>query len=302
MPGDLGWAHGRHPDVHPQRRHHPARRSASAPTRSRARTASRRSCSALEAGYRLLDTAVNYGNETRGRRGDPPLRPPPRRGAGRQQAPRPPPRVRRRRSPRCAGRCERLGLDHLDLHLIHWPNPSVGQVRRGLAGAGRPAGARAWSARSASPTSPRRTSTGSSTTPASRPAVNQIELHPRFPQAEMRAVHERLGIRTEAWSPMGKRQAPLDEAAGGRGRRARTASPRARSSCAGTCSSGSLPIPKSATPSASAQNLDVFGFELTDDEVAAITALGRARRPPLRRRPGHPRGDVTGRWLPSPAC
>jgi 2,5-diketo-D-gluconate reductase A len=87
-------------------------------------------------------------------------------------------------------------------------------------------------------------------------------------------VHERLGIRTEAWSPMGKRNAPLEEdpvtAAAGR---------------LGVTSGqvilrwhvqlGSLPIPKSANAERQRQNLDLFGFELTQDEVDAISALGK---------------------------
>ena len=124
------------------------------------------------------------------------------------------------------------------------------------------------------------------------PAVNQIELHPYFPQVEMRAVNERLGIRTESWSPLGKRQAPFTEPPVAAAAEKHGVTP-GQVILRWQVQLGSIPIPKSATPERQRQNLDVFGFELTDDEVAAITALGRARRPALRRRPGHPRGDVS---------
>ena len=104
------------------------------------------------------------------------------------------------------------------------------------------------------------------------PAVNQIELHPRFPQAEMREVHERLGIRTEAWSPMGKRRAPLDEPAVTAAAKAHGVSP-GQVILRWHVQLGSLPIPKSADPERQRQNLDVFGFELTDREVEAISGL-----------------------------
>ena len=85
-------------------------------------------------------------------------------------------------------------------------------------------------------------------------------------------MHERLGIRTEAWSPMGKRQAPLEEPAV-------TAAAERLGVTAGQVilrwhvQIGSLPIPKSGNPERQRQNLDIFGFELTDDEVAGISGL-----------------------------
>ena len=88
----------------------------------------------------------------------------------------------------------------------------------------------------------------------------------------MRAVHERLGIRTEAWSPMGKRRAPLEEARRHRGRRGARRLPRPGHPA--LARPARVPAdPQVRRPRRQAQNLDVFGFELTDDEVAAITAL-----------------------------
>jgi diketogulonate reductase-like aldo/keto reductase len=107
------------------------------------------------------------------------------------------------------------------------------------------------------------------------PAVNQIELHPLFPQARMRAVHADLGIRTEAWSPMGKRQAQYD-APPVRDAAERHGVTPGQVILRWHVQLGSIPIPKSATPSRQAENLHLFGFELTAEEVAAITALGRA--------------------------
>ena len=153
------------PTYDPQRRHHPARhRLRHLPAEGRGRRR-RRSSSALEIGYRLLDTAVNYENEAEVGEA---LR--------RSGVPRDEVQVASKLPGRhhayddaiasVHGSLERLGLDHLDLAPDPLAQPQRRPVRRGLAGARRPAAARGWSARSASPTSPRRTSSGSSTTPA----------------------------------------------------------------------------------------------------------------------------------------
>ena len=226
--------------------------------------------SALEAGYRLLDTAVNYENESEVGEA---LR--------RSGLPRDEVQVTSKLPGRhhayddaiasVHGSLERLGLDHLDLHLIHWPNPSVGKY------------VEAWRALVDLQAQGLIRSVGVSNFTEAHleqiieatgvtPAVNQVELHPRFPQEQMRQVHERLGIRTEAWSPMGKRQAPLEEPAV-------TAAAQRLGVTPGQVilrwhvQLGSLPIPKSANPERQRQNLDVFGFELTDHEVAAISGL-----------------------------
>src|SRR6188472_2604150 len=151
--------------------------------------------SAIEAGYRLLDTAVNYGNETDVGEA---LR---RSGLPRDQV-----QVTSKLPGRhhgyddavasVHGSLERLGLDHLDLHLIHWPNPSVGKY------------VEAWRAlvdlreqglvRSIGVSNFTEAHLGNIIDETGvTPAVNQVELHPRFPQQEMREVHESLDIRTE---------------------------------------------------------------------------------------------------------
>ena len=106
------------------------------------------------------------------------------------------------------------------------------------------------------------------------PAVNQIELHPYFPQLEMQRVHDGLGVVTESWSPLGKRQAPFSEPPVAEAAERHGVTP-GQVILRWQLQQGNLPIPKSATPSRQRENLDVFGFELTDDEMAAITGLAR---------------------------
>lgn len=226
--------------------------------------------SAIEVGYRLLDTAVNYENE---------------REVGEA--------VRRSGLPRedvviaskIPGRhhgyddaiasvrasLAALGVERTDLHLIHWPNPSRGlyvDAWRALVQLQRDGLVRSIGVSNFTEEHLTRIIDATGVVPA----VNQVELHPRFPQEEMRAVHERLGIRTEAWSPMGKRRAPLDEDAV-------TAAAAAHGVTPGQVilrwhlQLGSLPIPKSADPTRQAQNLDVLGFELDPAQMAAVSAL-----------------------------
>jgi 2,5-diketo-D-gluconate reductase A len=226
--------------------------------------------SAIEAGYRLLDTAVNYENEAEVGEA---LR---RSGLPRDQV-----QVASKLPGRhhgyddamasVRGSLERLGLDHMDLHLIHWPNPGRGKY------------VEAWRALVQLQKDGLVRSIGVSNFTAEHlrtiiddtgvtPSVNQIELHPRFPQEEMRRVHEELGIRTEAWSPMGKRRAPLDEDVVTSAAKEHGVSP-GQVILRWHVQIGSLAIPKSSDPERQRQNLDVFGFELTDDQVAAISGL-----------------------------
>ncbi len=228
---------------------------------------------AIQTGYRLLDTAVNYQNEHE---------------VGEA--------VRRSGLPReelvvtskIPGRhhayadavsstedsLRRLGLDYLDLHLIHWPNPSrdlyveawralVDLRARGLV--------RSIGVSNFTEAHLTRLVEATGVTPA----VNQVELHPRFPQERQRAVHERLGIRTESWSPLGKAQAQYDAAPVRDAAERHGVSP-AQVILRWHVELGSVPIPKSGDPGRQAANLDVFGFSLTAEEVAAIGALGLA--------------------------
>lgn len=228
--------------------------------------------SAVEGGYRLLDTAVNYGNETEVGEA---IR---RSGIDRDQL------VVQSKVPgrdhafdkavaSVEGSLERLGIEQLDVALIHWPNPSVGLYvdayralvecrERGLV---RSVGVSNF-------TEKHLTEIIDATGVV--PAINQVELHPLFPQEQLRAVHERLGVRTESWSPLGKRNAPFGADPVAAAAEAHGVSP-AQAILRWQVQLGALPLPKSADPERQRANLDVFGFELDDAEVAAISALGR---------------------------
>jgi 2,5-diketo-D-gluconate reductase A len=226
--------------------------------------------SALEAGYRMLDTAVNYENESEVGEA---LR---RSGLPRDEV------VVASKIPgrhhayddaiaSVRGSLERLGVERTDLHLIHWPNPSQGtyvEAWRALVQLQRDGLVRSIGVSNFTEEHLTRIIDDTGVVPA----VNQVELHPRFPQAGMREVHERLGVRTEAWSPMGKRRAPLEERAVAEAADAHGVSP-GQVILRWHVQLGSLPIPKSADPQRQRENLDVFGFELTAEEVNAISGL-----------------------------
>lgn len=228
--------------------------------------------SALEAGYRLLDTAVNYGNEEEVGEA---LR---RSGVPREDvaiATKIPGRFHAKSLALESLRdsADRLGVDRLDVALIHWPNPSQDlypQAWEALVDARREGLVRTVGVSNFTAQHLRRIIDETGVTPA----VNQIELHPYFPQQQMRTLHEELGIRTQAWSPMGKRQAPFDAPPVADAAAAHGVAP-GQVILRWHVQLGSLPLPKSATPERQRQNLDVFGFELTQAEMAAITALGR---------------------------
>ena len=228
---------------------------------------------AIEAGYRLVDTAVNYENEVEVGEA---IR---RSGVPRDElvvASKIPGRHHAYDAAIASVResLDRLGLERTDLHLIHWPNPSQGayvEAWRALVQLQKDGLVRSIGVSNFTEEHLERIIDDTGVVPA----VNQVELHPRFPQERMRAVHERLGIRTEAWSPMGKRRAPLEEDAVRTAADAHGVSP-GQVILRWHVQLGSLPIPKSADPARQAQNLDVFGFELTDDEVAAISGLAEA--------------------------
>lgn len=226
--------------------------------------------SAAEAGYRLFDTAVNYGNEEAVGEG---LR---RSGLPREEL---------RVTSKLPGRhhaydeaiasvresLDRLGLDYLDLHLIHWPNPSVdkySEAWRALVDLQSEGLVRSIGVSNFTEQHLRRIIEETGVTPS----VNQIELHPRFPQEEMRRVHDGLGIRTEAWSPLGKGNVQDEPAVTGPAERLGVTP--GQVVLRWHVQLGSLAIPKSGNPERQRQNIDVFDIELTDEEVAAITALG----------------------------
>ncbi|GAB79099.1 Aldo/keto reductase [Austwickia chelonae] len=226
--------------------------------------------SALEAGYRLIDSAVNYENEQEVGEA---IR---RSGVPREEivvTTKIPGRFHARdEAVSCVEESLRvMGLEQIDLVLVHWPNPSVGKYveafqalvtcrERGLV---RSVGVSNHSERHLQDVIG---ATGVV------PAVNQIELHPAFPQEKMLRVHGRMGIVTESWSPVArmKRVAPqIEEIA------AAHQVSSAQVILRWHLQRGCLPLPKSADPVRQKDNLDLFNFELSAEEIVTITGLGR---------------------------
>ncbi|NUR51886.1 MAG: aldo/keto reductase [Hamadaea sp.] len=165
----------------------------------------------------------------------------------------------------------KLGLDYLDLYLIHWPVPRQDKYTEAwrtlieLQEAGR---VRAIGVSNFTQANLTRVIDDSGVVPA----VNQIELHPRFNQAALRAYHAEHGIATEAWSPLGQGKGLLDDPV-----LAKIADTHGRTPAQVVLrwhlQLGNIVIPKSVTPSRIAENLDVFGFELSAPDMAAIDGL-----------------------------
>ncbi|MFF5896840.1 aldo/keto reductase [Streptomyces argenteolus] len=230
--------------------------------------------SALEAGYRSIDTAAVYGNEA---------------GVGRALAESGIPREELFVTTKLWNADQgydstlaafdaslaRLGLDQVDLYLIHWPTPArdlyadTWRALEKLLADGR---IRAAGVSNFQPAHLRRLREESSLIPA----VNQIELHPGLQQSELRAVHAESGIATEAWSPLAQ-GALLDEEVltSLAERHGRTP---AQIVLRWHLQLGNVVIPKSVTPARIRQNIDVFDFELSQADMDAIAGLDRGMR------------------------
>ena len=170
---------------------------------------------------------------------------------------------------------ERLGLDQVDLYLIHWPTPQFDtylDTWRALETLVRDGRLRAAGVSNFQPAHLQRIFDNSDLVPT----VNQIELHPGLQQHELRALHEQHGIATEAWSPLG-RGALLDDPVitALAGRLERTP---AQVILRWHIQLGNVVIPKSVTPSRIRENIDIFDFELTEDDMTAIGGLDRGQR------------------------
>ena len=229
---------------------------------------------AIESGYRLLDTAVNYENE---REVGEAMR---RSGLDRDEL-----IVTSKIPGRHHGREEavasieaslrELGLERIDLQLIHWPNPSVakqvetwqGMIDARERGLVRSIGVSNF-------TEPMLTELIEQT--GVTPAVNQVELHPYFPQTALRAFHAEHGIRTESWSPLARRSELLTEQIIHELAVVHDVSP-TQVVLRWHVELESTPIPKSADADRQRENADVFGFSLPEAHVAAISALERGR-------------------------
>jgi 2,5-diketo-D-gluconate reductase A len=229
---------------------------------------------ALETGYRLLDTAVGYNNET---------------GVGQAIKASGVARsdifltsktwehgydaVRRNLNESL----ERLGTDYLDLYLLHWPRPQVDLY------------VESWQALLDARSEGLLRSAGVSNftiehlarceaETGTAPELNQVELHPYFSQPELRAWHDEHGVVTESWGPLGLRAGGLfDEpavktVAGAHGRTP------AQVVLRWNLQRGNVVIPKSVTPERIRENWEVLDFTLTDKDLAEIDALDTGRR------------------------
>ena len=230
--------------------------------------------SALGAGYRLLDTALRYENEQ---------------GVGRAVREYDLPREDILVATKLAGRhhgydetikgfhesLANLGLDHVDIYLIHWPLPRLGKyvdswkamVELRDEGLVRSIGVSNFTEEHL-----RRVIAEGTVVPA----VNQIELHPTLTQEDIIAVNDELGIVTEAYSPLGL-SADLDNdtvraVARSVGRSA------AQVILRWHLQLGRVVFPKSVTPQRIQENFDVFDFELSEDQIQAISAVNSDNR------------------------
>jgi len=168
-----------------------------------------------------------------------------------------------------------LEFDYVDLFLIHWPLPKVGNyvdTWRALEEIYRSGRARAIGVSNFQPHHLRRLQDETEITPA----VNQIEVHPYLVQDEVRAYDAERGIATEAYSPIAQRLVLDDPTIVGIAERLdRTP---AQVTLRWHIQRGDIVFPKSVTRERVEENLDIFDFELSDDDMAAITGLNRDER------------------------
>jgi len=228
--------------------------------------------SAIRNGYRLLDSAVNYGNEA---------------AVGEAVRQSGVARAELRVASKLPGRrhryadaiaaveesLRRAGLDYFDLYLIHWPNPNrclyveawgalIECRKRGLT--------RSIGVSNFLPEHLDRLTRETGVTPS----VNQIELHPYFPQEEQRRADRERGVLTQAWSPLSRGSALFREEAIVRiaARLGRTV---AQVILRWHVQLGVEPLPKAASPERQVENLALFDFALSADDMTAIAALAR---------------------------
>lgn len=226
---------------------------------------------ALNLGYRLLDTAENYRNEKGVGEG---IR---KSGVSRGEVFVTSKFNRQWHSVAgarlaCEASLERLGLDYLDLFLIHWPNPDQDRYVEAFEGLLRLQEAglvRAIGTSNFKPAHLERLFAA-----GFAPQVNQIQLDPYHHRDDLVAIHRARGIVTETWSPLGRGSALLADPAilAAAERHGRTP---AQVVLRWHVQQGFVPVPKSADPGRLAENLDVFDFALDAAEMAALDGLDR---------------------------
>ena len=174
------------------------------------------------------------------------------------------------------GSAAALGLDYLDLYLIHWPLPAQDryvETWRAFEQLRRDGRARAIGVSNFHESHLRRIIDDTGVVPA----VNQIELHPYLVQDELRAFDAEAGIASEAWSPLARGGALLADPVVTSIAEKYGKTP-AQVVIRWHLQLGNVVIPKSVTPSRIVENIDVFDFELADDDIAAVHDLDRGQR------------------------
>ncbi|MDR6415891.1 aldo/keto reductase [Pseudarthrobacter sulfonivorans] len=168
-----------------------------------------------------------------------------------------------------------LGLDYVDMYLIHWPCARRGlfaETYKAMETLYREGKVRAIGVCNFQPAHLDRLLETAEVVPA----VNQIELHPWLQQAELREKHHRLGILTEAWSPLGRGHVLADPVvlalAAEHGRTP------AQIILRWHIQLGNVAIPKASSEARIRENLDVFGFNLSDRDLTALAELERGQR------------------------
>lgn len=170
---------------------------------------------------------------------------------------------------------ERLGLEYLDLYLVHWPMPKTNKyvdTFKAFAYLRDQGRIRSIGVSNFEPEHLRTLIDATGVVPA----VNQIELHLLLQQQELREVHAELGIATEAWSPLGQgsllANPTVTSVAEAHGRTP------AQVLIRWHIQLGNIVIPKSVTPERIVSNFDVFDFELSEQDMASISSLGDGTR------------------------
>jgi 2,5-diketo-D-gluconate reductase A len=171
---------------------------------------------------------------------------------------------------------EKMGLEYIDLYLIHWPLPMHGMFQETWRALEKMYADKRVRAIGVSNFKPQHLETLLETA-NTVPAVNQIELHPHFQQRETREYCKQYGIEVEAYSPLKRGGDVLEEPVVAALAAAHGKTP-AQIVLRWHIQEGLVVIPKSVTPARIAGNIDIFDFELSDDEIQQIRTLDRGER------------------------